>query len=70
MVKLQKRFAYKYKNKEHYKHIIVIPENAINKLGWKSGEELDTVIEEEALVVKPIKASLSNSIQKRRRDKG
>jgi hypothetical protein len=35
MVKLQKRFAYGYKDKEHYKHIITIPEEIIEQLGWK-----------------------------------
>lgn len=41
MVKLQRRFAYKYKDKEHYKHIITIPEEQVEELGWKEGEELE-----------------------------
>jgi len=38
--KLQKQLAYKYKDKKHYKHVIVIPDDAINRLGWKGGQEL------------------------------
>ncbi len=41
LVKLQRRFAYKYKDKEHYKHVVTIPEETIQELGWKAGEELE-----------------------------
>jgi hypothetical protein len=40
-VKLQKQLAYNYKGKQHFKHVIVIPEEALNELGWKGGQELD-----------------------------
>jgi hypothetical protein len=39
--KLQKQLAYKYKGKQHFKHVIVIPEGAINELGWKQGQQLE-----------------------------
>jgi len=45
LVKLQKRFAYAYKNKDHFKHILTIPEEIVEKLGWKEGDELDFQIE-------------------------
>jgi len=51
MVKLQKRFAYKYKDKEHYKHMLTIPEEIVEELGWKEGEELKQVVQEDRLVV-------------------
>jgi len=38
---LQKQLAYKYKDKQHFKHVIVVPDEAINELGWKGGQELD-----------------------------
>jgi len=50
-MKLQKRFAYKYKNKEHYKHVLVIPAGSLEKLGWKSGEVLKPRIENGALII-------------------
>jgi len=51
MVKLQKRFAYKYKDKEHYKHVVTIPEDKIHELGWKVGEELELSIVDSRLVL-------------------
>jgi len=39
--KLQKQLAYKYKEKKHYKHVIVVPDEAITELGWKGGQELE-----------------------------
>jgi len=48
---LQKQFAYKYKGKKHYKHVIVIPEEITHKLGWEAGEELEIRINDRKLVV-------------------
>lgn len=42
--KLQKQLAYKYKEKQQYKHVIVIPEEAVTELGWKGGQELELTI--------------------------
>ena len=50
-VKLQKHFAYEYKDKKHYKHVIVIPEEAITKLKWKAGQELDVEVKNDKLIV-------------------
>lgn len=50
MVKLQRRFAYKYKDKEHYKHIVTIPDEAREKLGWKVGEELEISVIDSKLI--------------------
>lgn len=44
--KLQKQLAYKYKDKRQYKHVIVIPEEAVNELGWKGGQELELVVKD------------------------
>ena len=51
--KLQKQQAYKYKDKQHFKHVIVIPEDAVIKLGWRAGQSLELDIEGNCLVVKP-----------------
>jgi bifunctional DNA-binding transcriptional regulator/antitoxin component of YhaV-PrlF toxin-antitoxin module len=56
-LKLQKHFAYKYKDKQHYKHVLVLPEETINKLGWNSGVELEQATNGNALVLKPVQAS-------------
>ncbi|MDO8564319.1 MAG: hypothetical protein Q7R87_04900 [Nanoarchaeota archaeon] len=41
-MKLQKRLSRKYKGKEYYKYIIVIPEREIIKANLKEGDELST----------------------------
>jgi bifunctional DNA-binding transcriptional regulator/antitoxin component of YhaV-PrlF toxin-antitoxin module len=51
-MKLQKHFAYNYKGKNHYKSVIVIPDNVILKLGWKHGQELESEIEGDKLILK------------------
>jgi hypothetical protein len=48
--KLQKQLAYKYKDKRHYKHVIIIPDDAINQLGWKGGQELELNVTDGKLV--------------------
>lgn len=53
MVKLQKRFAYKYKEKEHYKHLVTIPQSAISELGWNDGQQLSFTVNNNTLVIKP-----------------
>lgn len=53
MTKLQKHFAYKYKDKNHYKHVVVIPEGMIQKLGWESGVKLQQVVDGKKLILSP-----------------
>ena len=52
-MKLQKQIAYKYKDKSRFKHVIVIPNNTIKKLGWKAGEELENSVNGKTLILKP-----------------
>ena len=40
-VKLEKKLAYKHKEKRHYKHLVAIPEAALQRVGWSPGEELE-----------------------------
>ncbi|MCJ7631217.1 hypothetical protein MUP77_02275 [Candidatus Bathyarchaeota archaeon] len=49
--KLQKQLAYKYKDKRQYKHVIVVPEEAVNELCWKGGQELDLAVKDGRLIV-------------------
>lgn len=51
-MKLQKHLAYEYKGKKHYKYVIVIPEEMVNQLGWKAGQELDGLVNDNELIVK------------------
>jgi hypothetical protein len=49
--KLQKQLAYKYKEKKHYKHVIVVPDEAITELCWKGGRELELTVKDGKLIV-------------------
>jgi hypothetical protein len=58
MVKLQKHKAYTYKADsgekiEHYKHLVVIPEDIVQALGWESGVDLQPFTRNNSLVLKP-----------------
>lgn len=50
-MKLQKQLAYRYKNKEYFKHVLTVPDDALKKLGWKSGEKLVQTIENGKLII-------------------
>ncbi len=52
MARLQKQFAYRYKDKEHYKHQITIPKEVIQKLGWKEGTEIEQSVSGDRLILR------------------
>lgn len=64
-MKLQKHFAYKYKEKDHYKNVIILPEETVSKLGWGPGVELQEHTDGDALVLRPIDAPKQRSKQER-----
>lgn len=59
--KLQKQLAYKYKGKKHYKHVVVIPDDAINELGWKGGQELELTVKDGKLLIELVEEKSSDS---------
>lgn len=50
VVKLQRRYAYTYNHKDHYKNVLTVPEEVIEKLGWQAGQELEPKVEDGKLV--------------------
>ena len=50
-MKLQKQIAYKYKDRKHYKYVIVLPEDTVSKLGWKEGQDLRPEIDGSRLII-------------------
>lgn len=52
-MKLQKQVAYKYKDKIHYKFVLIIPQDIITELRWKVGQELNPQIDGKKLVLEP-----------------
>ena len=69
-MKLQKRFAYQYKKKKYYKHLITIPDITLRELGWKSGSNLEQVIENGKLVIKPLTGLNEGKILHKETSKG
>jgi bifunctional DNA-binding transcriptional regulator/antitoxin component of YhaV-PrlF toxin-antitoxin module len=51
-MKLQKVYAYKYGNKEHYKYLVTLPLETVEKLGWVEGGELETSVQGKKLVLR------------------
>ena len=49
--KLLKQLDYKDKDICHYKHVIVIPEEAVNELGWNDGQHLELTITDWRLII-------------------
>ncbi len=68
MVRLQKHKAYVYESEsgekiEHYKHLVNIPEDAIEKLGWEEGVELESIVQAEKLILKPTEQDKSSRVR-------
>ena len=53
-MKLQRHYAYKYKDKEYHKNVIVISDETIAELGWKAGQELQGRVRDNKLVIEPV----------------
>lgn len=51
MVKVQKVFAYTYKEKKHYRNMITIPEEVLKELNWKSDMDLEPVVRGDKLIL-------------------
>ena len=49
--KLQKQLECTDNDNRQYKHVIVIPEEAVNELGWNDGQHLELTITEWRLII-------------------
>jgi hypothetical protein len=59
--KLQKQLAYRRKGKEQFKHVIIVPEEAVNKLGWKGGQDVEIDVKDGDLIIHKAKTPEGNS---------
>jgi bifunctional DNA-binding transcriptional regulator/antitoxin component of YhaV-PrlF toxin-antitoxin module len=66
MVKLQKRFAYKYKDKDHYKYIVTIPSDTMEQLDWPPDTDLSVTVSNESIMIKPTKDEVEKPRIRRR----
>ena len=60
IIKLQKRFAYTYNDKEHFKYVVTIPEELVSELGWKEKQELEPKVDNGKLVFSERKEHLKH----------
>jgi bifunctional DNA-binding transcriptional regulator/antitoxin component of YhaV-PrlF toxin-antitoxin module len=51
-MQLQKQASRVYKGKEYPKYLIVIPPKDIEILGWKEGDDLESIIEDCTLTIR------------------
>lgn len=56
-MKLQKHFNRKVDGVEYSKWIITVPPEDIEKLHWHAGQELDAVVKNNELILKPHKGN-------------
>ena len=52
-IALQKQMSSKYKGKLYHKFVVVLPNELIDKLGWKAGQELTQEVQGKSLILKP-----------------
>jgi len=51
-LKLQKRFNRKVGDVEYSKFVVILPKAQIEALHWHAGEELESIVERNKLVIK------------------
>ena len=61
-MKLQRHFAYTYRGKRHYKNVITIPDDIVNKVGWNIGDEIKIAVQENKLLLEATPTRISKSI--------
>jgi bifunctional DNA-binding transcriptional regulator/antitoxin component of YhaV-PrlF toxin-antitoxin module len=52
-MKLQKQLSRKVDTKEYSKYVIIIPPKQIEEAGWKEGTELEAIVKDGKIVLKP-----------------
>ena len=56
-MKLQKQLSRKVGNKEYAKWVITLPPSKIEAVGWKEGQELEEVVKDGKIILRPKKAT-------------
>ena len=52
-MKLQKQLSRKVDDKRYSKYVVTIPPKQIEAVGWKEGTELEAVVKDGKIVLKP-----------------
>lgn len=64
-MKLQKQLSRVVDGKAYPKWVIVVPPDAIDKLGWKDGEELKEELQKKKLLIRKIKKGEIKKMEKK-----
>lgn len=59
-VKLQRHYAYRYKDKEYHKNVIVIPDEVVKTLRWSQGQQLEYEVKRDLLIIRATPRNLRN----------
>lgn len=51
-MKLQSQISREYKGEKYEKSWVVIPQDLLKELGWKTGQELEAEVKDEKLIIK------------------
>jgi len=52
-MKLQKQLSRRIDDKEYSKYVVTIPPKQIEEAGWKEGTELEAIVENGRIVLRP-----------------
>ena len=52
-MKLQKQLSRKVKDKMYPKYAVVIPPKQIEEVGWKEGTELEAIVKDGKIILRP-----------------
>lgn len=52
-MKLQKQLSRKYDGKDYPKYVVTIPPKNIEQAGWKEGTELEAIVEDGKIILRP-----------------
>ncbi len=52
-MKLQKQLSRKYGGKEYPKYLVTIPPKTVDKVGWEQGTELEAIVKDGKIILKP-----------------
>lgn len=52
-MKLQKQLSRKFEGKEYPKYVVTIPPKQIEEVGWKEGTELEAIVKNGEIVLRP-----------------
>ena len=63
LAKLQKQWSYQYKDTEHFKHVVVLPEKLVEQIGWVAGQELTFTLSQSGITIKSATVDTNEEVE-------